>query len=170
VLNEESAIELTRFIHKTYLIRGRFKKDDMKAEDIELVKKSWKLIEQMDKVAVGGIFYRKLFQLAPEVKPLFVNISIEEQATKLVTMLTYIIENVDQLHVIITDVKRLAQRHVHYGVKPAHYLSVGEALLWTLNNAFGKYWNDDFQSAWAAVYEELAAAMITAAEEDVALQ
>lgn len=141
----------------------------MKAENIELVKKSWKLIEQMDKVTVGGIFYRKLFQLAPQVKPLFVNIPIEEQAAKLVTMLNYIIENVDQLDVIIVDVNRLAQRHVQYGVKSVDYLAVGEALLWTLNNAFGRYWNDDFQSAWTEVYEELSAAMVTAAEDESSL-
>jgi hemoglobin-like flavoprotein len=137
----------------------------MKTENIELVKKSWKLIEQMDKEVVGGMFYRKLFQLAPGVKPLFSNTTMVQQAAKLVTMLTYIIDHVDRLDVIIADVASLSKRHVNYGVKDEDYLAVGQALLWTLNNAFGKYWNEDFQNAWTEVYVELSAAMISLAEE-----
>lgn len=132
----------------------------MKAQNIELVKKSWSLIEQMDQDIVGGLFYKRLFEIAPQVKPMFSEISIPEQSRKLVTMLTYIIKNVDRFDTILDEVVDMARRHVQYGVKSGDYAPVGQALLWTLENAFGKYWTADFNGAWTEVYNALATALI----------
>ncbi len=58
------------------------------------------------------------------------------------------------------DIQAMAQRHVGYGVKPAHYKLVGNALLWTLEKGLGDDWTQDVKNAWTACYTLLADTMI----------
>ena len=58
----------------------------------------------------------------------------------------------------------MAQRHVGYGVKPAHYKLVGNALLWTLEKGLGDDWTQDVKAAWTACYTILADTMIKSVE------
>jgi hemoglobin-like flavoprotein len=46
----------------------------------------------------------------------------------------------------------LGQRHETYGVQPAHYATVGAALLKTLGQGLGGEFTDDVEQAWADVY------------------
>ena len=135
----------------------------MTTTNIELVKKSWALVAAMDMETVGGLFYNRLFEIAPEVKPMFKNNSIPEQSKKLLTMLSYVIAKLDKLDEIIDEVAKLAQRHKGYGVKAEHYRAVGTALLWTLEQGLGTKWNEDLKAAWTEVYTVLSEAMINAA-------
>ena len=135
----------------------------MTTTNIELVKKSWAFVAAMDMETVGGLFYNRLFEIAPEVKPMFKNNSIPEQSKKLLTMLSYVIAKLDKLDEIIDEVAKLAQRHKGYGVKAEHYTAVGTALLWTLEQGLGTKWNEDLKAAWTEVYTVLSEAMINAA-------
>lgn len=117
----------------------------MKPENIELVQKSWFLITQMDKKVLGRLFYNRLFKIAPDVKPMFNKRSMPAQYEKLLDMLSYIIKHLDQLDTIAENIAGLAQRHVAYGVQPAHYQAVGTALLWSMRQGFGKYWKRNLQ-------------------------
>ena len=133
----------------------------MTTNDIELVKNSWALVAKMDMAAVGGLFYHRLFELMPEVKPMFNRTSMPEQSKKLLTMLSYVISKLDKLEEIMDEVVKLAQRHTHYGVKEEHYTAVGTALLGTLEKGLGEHWNDEVRLAWTEVYSTLAVAMMT---------
>ncbi len=66
-------------------------------------------------------------------------------------------------------VRSLARRHVGYGVAEAHYVSVGAALLWTLEQGLGEAFTPEVRDAWAAAYGLLAGAMIEAAREAIAV-
>jgi len=134
----------------------------MTTKNIELAKGSWALVAQMDMVVVGSLFYGKLFELSPEVKPMFSRAPMPEQSRKLLVMLTYVISKLDTLGDILEEVKRLAQRHNGYGVKAEHYAAVGAALLWTLEQGLAETWNEDLKTAWTEVYTTLAGAMIEA--------
>lgn len=101
----------------------------MTIKNIELVKNSWALVATMDMETVGGLFYNRLFEIAPEVKPMFSKTTMPEQSKKLLTMLSYVIAKLDKLDDIIEEVKKLAQRHQGYGVEVAHYTAVATALL-----------------------------------------
>ena len=138
----------------------------MTTNNIELVKGSWALVAKIDMVIVGGLFYNRLFEVMPEVKPMFSNSSIQEQSKKLLTMLSYVISKLDKLEDIIDEVKKLAQRHTKYGLKDEHYSAVGTALLWTLQKGLGEYWNDDLRVAWTEIYITLSSAMIAAQNEE----
>ena len=135
----------------------------MTQKQIELVKSTWSLVATMDPVIVGRIFFDRLFEIAPEIKHMFHN-PIPEQSKKLLTMLHYIIVRLDRLDEILAEVAKLSQRHTSYGVKPDHYVVVGEALLWTLEKGLGENWNREVKDAWTDCYRVLSTAMINASE------
>src|ERR1700754_5020937 len=79
----------------------------------------------------AALFYGRLFEIAPEVKPLFKG-DMAEQGRKLMAKLAVVVNGLTNLDSILPAASALARRHVGYGVKPGHYAPVGEALLWTL--------------------------------------
>ncbi|HET6769984.1 MAG TPA: globin domain-containing protein, partial [Chitinophagaceae bacterium] len=117
----------------------------------------------IDPVTVGGLFYNRLFEIAPQLKPMFRN-PVPEQSKKLLAMMNYIISKLDKLDDILDEVAKLAKRHVNYGVRPDHYRIVGEALLWTLEKGLAENWNDEVKEAWTNCYQVLSSAMINASE------
>ncbi|MES2773239.1 MAG: globin family protein [Bacteroidota bacterium] len=138
----------------------------MKTNSINLVRSSWAIVATMDPVIVGEIFYYELFEIMPEVKPMFSRSTMPEQSRKLLSMLSYIISKLDKLEDIMGEVKKLAQRHVQYGVKAAHYDAVGEALIRTLAKGLGDQWNEPLKAAWIEVYTLLSGAMMDADEQN----
>jgi hemoglobin-like flavoprotein len=137
----------------------------MKTNQISLVKESFGLVAKIPAEAVGSLFYNRLFEIAPEVRPMFRNADIPEQSRKLFSMLSYIISKLDNLETILGDVAKLSQRHLKYGVQDYHYEKVGEALLWTLEQGLGKNWTAETQDAWIACYTILSGAMKETSQE-----
>jgi hemoglobin-like flavoprotein len=136
----------------------------MTTKSIDLVKNSWVSVAAMDMETVGGLFYNRLFEIAPEVKCMFSKTDLPEQSKKLLTMLSYVIAKLDKLEDIIDEVAKLSQRHVGYGVQEEHYIAVGAALLFTLEQGLGTQWNKELRAAWTEVYTVLSEAMINAAK------
>jgi hemoglobin-like flavoprotein len=137
----------------------------MNKHQINIVKESFALVAKIPAETVGNLFYNRLFEIAPEVKPMFGNTNIEDQSRKLLSMLSYIINKLDNLEAIIDEVAKLAKRHVKYGVAPEHYQPVGAALLWTLEKGLATNWNSELGDAWTLCYGTLSGAMIAACEE-----
>ncbi len=133
----------------------------MTEEQILLVKKSWSYFREIDPVVTGDVFYSKLFLDMPQVKHLF-HTPREDQARKLIDMITIIVGRLDHLEELTEDIQQLARRHVQYGVRAPHYKAVGTALLWTLQQGLGKDWNEDVKKAWETCYAILSNTMINA--------
>ena len=107
----------------------------------------------------GLMFYERLFDIAPELQSLF-KTHPKDQALKFMTMLTMVVSKLQKLDEIIEDIKSLARRHNHYGVKTAYYRIVGAALIWTLHEVLKDKWNDELEEAWIEVYALISQAMI----------
>ncbi len=107
----------------------------------------------------AALFYGRLFEIAPAVKPLFRG-DIEEQGRKLMAMLAAVVNGLGNLETILPAASALAKRHVDYGVKPADYEPVGAALLWTLERGLGAQWTPELAAAWTDAYTVLADFMI----------
>jgi len=138
----------------------------MTPEQVGLVKSSWaKVLPISDKAA--ELFYGKLFELDPDLKPLFKG-NMEEQGKKLMKMINTAVNGLDRLDEIVPAVQQLGVRHVGYGVKDEHYDTVGAALLWTLGAGLGDDFTEDTKEAWATVYGLLADTMKSAAAEAAA--
>jgi len=134
----------------------------MTTNQIQIVKKTWGIIARLDPSVAGTLFYTRLFAGRPEIKELFKS-SIEEQSAKLISMINYAVSKLDKPAVMLSDVAKMAKRHVQYGVQPGHYLQVGNALIWTLAQALDEHWTEETRTAWASCYTMLSNTMIEAA-------
>ena len=135
-------------------------------QEIQAVQSSWeKCVPIADKAA--ELFYGKLFELDPDLKPLFKG-DMQEQGKKLMTMITVAVNGLNDLEKIVSAVKALGVRHVGYGVKDSHYDTVGSALIWTLGKGLGEEFTDALKAAWIKVYTLLATTMKGAAAESIA--
>lgn len=128
-----------------------------------LVRKTWDMVIPIsDKAA--ELFYGRLFEIRPEVKPLFTN-DMAAQGVKLIKTITLAVNGLNNLEILVPVLQELGQKHVGYGVEADHYKAVGEALLWTLGKGLGAEFTKDVEDAWAAVYQVMANTMIMAAEK-----
>lgn len=135
----------------------------MEASKITAVQDTFAMVEPIaDKAA--ELFYGRLFELDPSLKPLFKG-DMTEQGAKLMKMIGIAVRGLTDLDSIVPAVKNLGARHVGYGVKEAHYATVGSALLWTLEQGLGDAFTDEVKGAWTEVYTLLADVMIAAQKE-----
>ncbi len=140
----------------------------MTPHQVDLVQSSFAKVASIADAA-AAIFYERLFEIAPEVRPLFHG-NMAEQRRKLMTTLGVVVNGLKNLDAVLPAARELAVRHVRYGVKPAHYAPVGEALIWTLDRGLGADFTSEVRSAWLAAYGALSGVMIAAAygEQDAA--
>ena len=135
----------------------------MTPEQIELVEKTWKQVLPISEQA-AELFYNRLFDLDPELKPLFKG-DMKSQGRKLMTMISTAVNNIRHLEKIIPALQDLGKRHVDYGVKDEHYATVASALLWTLELGLGEAFTHEVKVAWTETYTALAGVMLKAAAE-----
>jgi len=129
----------------------------MTNEQIDLVKKSFeKIVPISDNAA--ALFYAKLFDINPKLRALFKN-DMKEQGRKLMQVLSYTVESLDEIDALLPQVRALGARHVGYGVVERDYETVGTALLWTFEKALSREFTPKMRAAWAAVYNLLAQTM-----------
>ena len=133
----------------------------MTSAQIALVQNSWKQVLPIAEDA-AAIFYAKLFELDPALKPMFRG-DMKEQGKKLMQMITVAVKSLGSLEDILPAVQALGRRHVGYGVEDRHYDTVGTALLATLEAGLGKAFTPEMRDAWAQTYGTLAGVMKDAA-------
>lgn len=129
----------------------------MTAEQIDSVRDSYGGLESRAEL-LALLFYKRLFELAPELQPLFRG-DIELQAQKFTQMLELSVMLVDSPGLLVPHLESLGRRHAVYGVKDEHYRVVGQALLWSLSEAMGPELSPHAHGAWAVFYQFLAATM-----------
>lgn len=139
----------------------------MTPQQVELIKTSWAKVLPISDTA-AEIFYGKLFELDPELKPLFKG-DMKEQGRKLMAMINTAVNGLGDLEAIVPAVQDLGKRHVSYGVKEKDYDTVGTALISTLEVGLEDFFTDDVKDAWINVYTVLSTTMKSAAAtEEVA--
>jgi hemoglobin-like flavoprotein len=100
--------------------------DMMTPQQVGLVQESFKKVQPIAGQA-ADLFYGRLFEIAPHLRPLFPP-DLQEQKRKLMVMLGTAVTNLDQIDKIVPAVQDLGRRHAGYRVTAAHYQPVGEAL------------------------------------------
>lgn len=123
----------------------------------ELVRESFaRLVPASD--LVMDVFYRRLFEIAPEVRPLFPR-DMWDQKRKLLAALKLAVASLNSLDAMLPALKLMGAKHRDYGVKTEHYGIVGEALLWTLEQCLQEHFTPETNDAWTAVYTVIAEVM-----------
>ncbi len=117
--------------------------------------------------AAAEMFYKRLFELDPSVKALFKG-DMKEQGEQLMAMIATAVTGLDDLGTLVPAVQALGVRHVGYDVVDKHYDTVGEALLWTLEQELADAFVPEVKEAWVVVYTLLANTMKDAAKAKTA--
>ena len=137
--------------------------------DKQHIVRTWRLVVPIAETA-ADLFYRRLFELEPEYAKLFPS-DMAGQKGKLVKMLAFIVksvdwaqdqwaEDVDPEEDLCLVVLALGRRHASlYRIPEASYATVGEALLWTLDQGLGQAFTPEVRQAWAKLYGLLATTM-----------
>lgn len=118
---------------------------------------------------VGAILYAKLFEIAPDTRQLF-GTDIASQERKLMLLLKEFIKARSRSlhfmpikdhggHAVIPGIETLKNNHARYGVTPAHFDHMREALNHALQTVMGERFTPELASAWAAAFDMLAEAM-----------
>lgn len=137
----------------------------MEAKTVTLVQESFEKVKPIASTA-AEIFYTKLFELDPNLKPLFPAADKDAMATqgnKLMTMLSAAVAGLSNLEALVPVLQDLGKRHVAYKVEPSHYNTVGAALLGTLDAGLGNDFTPEVKKAWTSVYGTMSSVMIEAA-------
>jgi len=135
----------------------------MTPEQKQLVQDSFAKVAPIAPQA-AELFYGRLFELDPALKPLFKG-DMSEQGKKLMSTLGVAVGSLDNLDALIPVLQNLGRGHVAYGVQDAHYDTVGTALLWTLEQGLGDGFTPDVKAAWSEVYTIVATVMKEAAAD-----
>jgi len=133
----------------------------MTPDQVTTVQESFRKVVPIAGTA-ADLFYGRLFDIAPDLRPLFPD-DLAEQKKKLIAMLATAVTNLHNLDTIVPAVESLGKRHASYGVTDAMYEPVGAALLWTLEQGLGPDFTPPVKAAWTETYVTLAGVMQKAA-------
>jgi hemoglobin-like flavoprotein len=108
-------------------------------------------------------FYRRLFDAAPAVRPLFAATDLRRQKAMLLAALVLLRNSLRDLDAVVPKLRELGARHVAYGAEPAHYPVVGEVLIGSMADVAGDAWRPEYGQAWAAAFDVVAGVMLEGA-------
>jgi hemoglobin-like flavoprotein len=138
-------------------------------EHKQAISRSWRLVVPILDTAVE-LFYRRLFELRPELRALF-PADMAGQRAKLGATLGFVVKSLDwpleewsaqqdpesDLFLVVLA---LGRRHKNlYRVDDEHYGPVGEALMWALDQGLGQVFQGTTREAWAKAYGLLSMTM-----------
>jgi hemoglobin-like flavoprotein len=129
-----------------------------------LIRETWKQVVPIAEIA-ASLFYKRLFELDPDIRALFEHTDMDAQHARLISSLSAVVGALDEVETIVPLLSELGQRHAGYGVEDRHYETVGDALIWTLRQGLGERWSLAAENAWAAAYTLVSGVMREAANE-----
>jgi NAD(P)H-flavin reductase/hemoglobin-like flavoprotein len=112
-----------------------------------------------------AFFYETLFADNPRLRALFPD-QMDDQRERLLAALLAVVYDADRPAELVERLQQLGRDHRKYGVRPAHYASVGRALIAALSRFAGEAWTPAVEQAWLARYTLAASTMLAAADAD----
>ncbi len=116
------------------------------------------------KSALAVLFYDRLFEIAPAIRPFFPE-DMTAQRAKLIDTLAYAVRHIGGGRALDGAIVDLARRHVAYGARPEHLAPVGRALMHALRAATPGGMTAAEEDAWSMTYATIEAAMVPAMRE-----
>ena len=127
------------------------------SDEARLVADSFARLLPRSDALVSGV-YTKLFTIDPGVRALFPE-DLGAQKMKLAHALKLAIEGLRDADRIADILRELGRRHGGYGVTPAHFETLGQALHATVRELDAESWNEELAHAWRQAYAFIATAM-----------
>jgi hemoglobin-like flavoprotein len=120
----------------------------MTPEQIDLVRNSFDALWPFRR-KLAEQFYGRFFELAPDTRRLFPK-DMERQQLK--------------LELFQSIISHTGRKHADLGVQSSHFTAFGEALIWGLQQQFGRAFTPEMEQAWIALYDTIQAKMMHAAK------
>jgi len=136
----------------------------MTPRQVEVVQQSFQQVAPIAELA-ADLFYARLFELDPSLRRLFKG-DMKRQGGMLMSMIGSAVRGLSNPNALIPVLTALGRRHAGYGVMDAHYTTVAEALLWTLEQGLGDAFDAEMRAAWTAAYMLMASVMQQGAREE----
>lgn len=114
---------------------------------IRLVRRSFSLASTHTQ-QIAALFFDRLFELDPDLRPLFNYVDTEAQGERVMRMLALVVSTLDNMDSFEPAVKSLGERHINYGVRDEHYQTFNAALLWALEQSLGTDFTPAMREAW----------------------
>ena len=109
----------------------------------------------------GLAFYNNLFDLAPELRPMF-KTDLQTMAFKFSIMLAFLVNRLNKLDLIEQEINNLAVIHNKHLVKPEHYRITKQALVLTLKNKLARKYDIEADTAWQLAFDTISDILIDA--------
>jgi nitric oxide dioxygenase len=107
---------------------------------------------------VSQLFYKELFRLDIHLKNVFPG-NVVFLNRKFINMLATL-KNVKHLETISDSLGKMGERHaLRYGAEIKHFPTVKTALLCALRQHLGEHYNEELDTAWHEVFDDVAAIM-----------
>jgi hemoglobin-like flavoprotein len=136
----------------------------MTPQQMQLVKDSFAKVVAI-KAEAAALFYHRLFELDPSLRPLFKS-DIAARGAKLMAALGGVVASLDRLDDVLPVVRK-ARPPARGLRRPARPLrDRWRRLIWTLEQSLGPDFPRETRRAWTDAYVHLAWAMVAAAEDD----
>ncbi len=113
-------------------------------------------------VIAALVFYQHLFTLDPSLRGLF-HTSIELQGRKLMEALEFTIATLENPAELVPMLEAMGRRHVSYGTRDEHYVTVKQAMLQTLRETLGFEFTPASEAAWGTALGFICDSMIRGA-------
>lgn len=134
------------------------------AHDVQRLKKSLKFLNTS---AFATLFYGRLFELHPQLKPMF-HTDMEKLNTKLMSVLELVIyifveKEGNKFFLqddLVVPLRNLGILHEEKGVQPAHYTIANNILIETLERVLQEKFTDEMKTAWQSGLNQLTSAML----------
>lgn len=120
----------------------------------QLIRETYVYIARRE-YSTGEMFYERLFEIAPELRPLFPG-EMKEMRLRFIQTIGGVVAGLETRAAIAPGIVQLGKRHVGYGVQPEHYAVFGAAFIWAIGQALGNRFTPEAQEAWQVLYEQLA--------------
>jgi hemoglobin-like flavoprotein len=108
-------------------------------------------------------FYSRLFELAPDARPLF-PADMERQKEMALAVLVLVRQSLCDLDAIVPMLRDLGARHAAYGTKSDHYALAGIALIEAMAAIAGDDWRPEYELAWGEAFGVVATVMMEGAQ------
>jgi hemoglobin-like flavoprotein len=129
----------------------------MNERQIELVQQTFQSI-QRDILAVGTLFYHRMFEIDPSLQSLFKG-DLKQQAHMLMTSIGMAVQSLDSPAALNDKMRALGGRHIEYGVQPTDFDTFSAALMWTLEQSLADDWTAELRDAWILAFEAIRVGM-----------
>jgi hemoglobin-like flavoprotein len=142
----------------------------------QVIRSSWKIIEDSYQVEAAMAVYRRLFSLHPSTKSMFGHVSMRAQADKLYEVLRIAVRFLDSMDELLPFLQDQGVRHARgIGVQRKHYRYMADVLVEIMiqhmpvpANVPKHLFARDLADAWGWIMMLLGDTMADAADEELA--